>query len=273
MVMLTDPLVTTDWLAANLDGVRIVDGTWSLPGSEGALPEGFIAGASVFDLDKVADTSSSMAHMLPSADVFAEAVGKMGITIDDTVVIYDRHGVFSAPRVWWTFRMFGHKNVYVLDGGLPAWIKAGHKIEPNPSSFSKSFYKVTPARAKVVSFDDIATAIASKTQIVDARPPGRFKGSAPEPRPGLSSGHMPGAANIPFGALRTKDMHFRSLSEIAQMFQNIDLTAPIITSCGSGITAAGLAFNLARLGASDVSVYDGSWTEYGARDTAQIVKD
>ena len=268
-----DPLVTVDWLAEHLNDVRVIDGTWSMPADQSALPAGFIPSSTVFDLDLIADHSSGMAHMLPSAKVFADAIGKMGITLDDTVVIYDRHGVFSAPRVWWTFRMFGHKNVYVLDGGLPAWIKAGHRTEPDVSSFSKSFYKVTPARAKVANFDAVMGAIGNDIQIVDARPMGRFKGTAPEPRAGLPSGHMPGAVNVPFGALRTSEMTLKPLSEIGEYFKAVDLTAPIITTCGSGITAAALAFNLARLGANDVSVYDGSWADYGARDNVQIAKD
>ena len=271
MAMLNkDPLVMVDWLAANLAGVRVVDGTWSMPSDDSALAEGFIAGSSVFEIEVVADTQSDLANMRPSAEVFANAVGQMGITMDDTVVIYDRHGVFSAPRVWWTFKLFGHKNVYVLDGGLPAWIKAGHAVEDKPIEYSKSFYKVNPARAKAADIEDVLAALGSDVQIVDARPPGRFKGTAPEPRAGLTSGHMPGALNVPFGALRTKTMRFKTLSEIGQHFKAIDLTAPIITTCGSGITAAGLAFNLSRLGASDVSVYDGSWAEYGARKDVPV---
>lgn len=273
MVMLTDPLVTTDWLAANLSDVRVVDGTWSMPADTAALPKGYIPGSVTFDIDGIADKNARTTHMLPSADIFAQAVGEMGLTIDDTIVIYDRHGIFSAPRVWWTFRMFGHKNVYVLDGGLPAWIAARHDVQSQPSSYSKSFYKVTPARAKATAMKDVLTAIDSETQIVDARPPGRFKGTSPEPRAELSSGHMPGAFNVPFGALRTANMHFKSLSDIGEYFKQVDLTTPIITTCGSGITAAGLAFNLARLGASDVSVYDGSWAEYGAQNDVPVVKD
>ncbi len=269
----TDPLVTTDWLAANLGTVRLLDGTWSMPGEENTLPSGYIPGAVVFDIDRIADIETAMAHMLPDAETFAKAVGEMGITIDDTIVVYDRHGMFSAPRVWWTFRMFGHKNICVLDGGLPAWIKAGQHIASTSSEYSPSFYKVTPARAKLASLKDVLSALGGEAQIIDARPPGRFRGTSPEPRNGLRGGHMPRAINVPFGALRTKNMTLKTLSAIGEHFKAIDLTAPIITTCGSGITAAGLAFNLARLGASDVSVYDGSWTEYGARSDLPITKD
>jgi thiosulfate/3-mercaptopyruvate sulfurtransferase len=270
--MLTDPLVTIDWLKANLDAVKVIDGTWSMPNDASDLPSGYIPNSSIFDLDIIANLDSDLSHMLPSADVFAEAIGAMGITMDDTVVVYDRHGVFSSPRVWWTFKMFGHKAVYVLDGGLPAWIAAGHEVEAALAETTKSFYKISPACTKVATIDDVLRAVKTDTQIVDARPAGRFKGHSPEPRENLASGHMPGAINVPFGMLRTPSSHFRPLSEIAQMFQDVDLTAPIITTCGSGITAAGLAFNLARLGADDVSVYDGSWAEYGARQDVPVVK-
>ena len=271
--MLTDPLVTVDWLASHLEDVRVIDGTWSMPNETGDLPNGYIKGAVVFDIDAIADPDSDMAHMLPSAEIFARSVGQMGITLDDTIVIYDRHGVFSAPRVWWTFRMFGHKNVYVLDGGLRAWRDAGHDIAAQPASYAKSFYKVCPASAKVADIDEVLSAASKDIQIIDARPPGRFKGTSAEPRAGLRSGHMPGAINIPFGTLRTPQSRFKPLSDIAQIMQKIDLTAPVITTCGSGLTAAGLAFNLARLGASDVSVYDGSWTEYGGREDVPITPD
>lgn len=268
-----DPLVNVNWLSANLEKVRVIDGTWSMPGDSASLPEGFIPSSVIFDLDAITDQNSGMAHTLPTAEVFADAVGKMGITIDDTVVVYDRHGVFSSPRVWWTFRMFGHKNVFVLDGGLPAWIEAGHEVETQATEHSKSFYKVTPARARVASLKDVLAAIENDIQIVDARPPGRFKGTAPEPRADLASGHMPSSVNVPFGALRTANSHFKPLSEISEHFKHIDITAPIITTCGSGITAAGLAFNLARLGADDVRVYDGSWAEYGALNDVPITKE
>jgi len=220
--MLTDPLVTVDWLASHLEDVRVIDGTWSMPNETGDLPNGYIKGAVIFDIDAIADLDSDMAHMLPSAEIFARSVGQMGITLDDTIVIYDRHGVFSAPRVWWTFRMFGHKNVYVLDGGLPAWRDAGHDIAAQPASYAKSFYKVCPARAKVADIDEVLSAASKDIQIIDARPPGRFKGTSAEPRAGLRSGHMPGAINIPFGTLRTPQSRFKPLSDIAQIMMSND---------------------------------------------------
>jgi thiosulfate/3-mercaptopyruvate sulfurtransferase len=165
--------------------------------------------------------------------------------------------------------MFGHKDVRVLDGGLPAWIKAGQAVTASPVVYPRSKYTATSARSAKAALADVLRAQGSaqpnNVQIVDARPSGRFYGTAPEPRRGLASGHMPGAINVPFGSLRTDDKSFKPLSEIAQLFNGVDIFAPIITSCGSGITAAGLAFQLARLGAKNIAVYDGSWSEYGAK--------
>lgn len=268
--MLTSPLVSVDWLAENIDGVRLVDGTWSMPNAAPPLPNTYINGAVEFDIDAIANLSSGLAHLRPNAAVFSAAVSKMGLTPDDTVVVYDRHGIFSSPRVWWTFRLFGHQNVYVLDGGLPAWIAAGHSTAPCTQSYEAAQYETDTPLAKAAEIDDVLSAIENGMQIIDARPPGRFNGTAPEPREGLSNGHMPGAINIPFGTLRTADSRFKPLSELRRYFQNIDLSAPIYTTCGSGITAAGLAFTLARLGAADVRVYDGSWAEYGARADAPV---
>lgn len=265
-----DPLVSVHWLAQNLERVRVIDGTWSMPGDKTVQAGGFIPGASVFDIDLIADPKSEMAHMLPTAETFARAVSKMGISPSDTVVIYDRHGVFSAPRVWWTFRIFGHENVRVLDGGLPAWTQATHTTAPAPSVFPASRYTVQKPLARAATLSEVLSALGAQTQIIDARPPGRFNGTTPEPRSGLASGHMPGAINIPFGSLRTPCMSFKPLDEIAQAFIGVDIDAPIITTCGSGITAAGLAFILARLGAAHVQVYDGSWTEYGAQPNVPI---
>lgn len=276
-----DPLVSVDWLAGKLargaGNIRLLDGTWSMPNEAPTLPAGYIPNSAVFDIDEIADKTSEMAHMLPSADIFCHAVSQMGITPEDTVVIYDRHGAFSAPRVWWTFRMFGHRDVRVLDGGLPAWIKAGQSLEASPAVYPPSNYAPMPALAAKAELEDVLRAQhkdghPSGMQIIDARPEGRFKGLAPEPRKGLTSGHMPGALNVPFGSLRTAQMAFRPLSEIAQLFKTADISAPIITSCGSGITAAGLAFQLARLGAKDVAVYDGSWSEYGAKANLPVAR-
>jgi len=271
MADLVDPLVSVDWLAANLSrkDVKVLDGTWVMPGDETGLPGGYIPDAQFFDLDKIADKSSELKHMLPQASVFEVAVSSMGIENNDHVIVYDAHGVFSSPRLWWTFRMFGHDRVSVLDGGLPAWIKAAHDIIETPSPVKhKSQYKARTALGKVSSQGDVLKSLSADTQTLDARPSGRFNGTSPEPRASLRSGHIPGGLSLPFGSLRTPDSYFKSLDELADLVSQsgVDLDRPIITTCGSGITAAGLAFTLHRLGATDVSVYDGSWAEWGASD-------
>ena len=265
-------LVDVDWLCANIDSVRPIDGTWSIPGASAKLPEGYIKRAVSFDLDTVAMPHASLKHMLPTSEQFEKAVSAMGVKATDHIVCYDRHGVFSAPRLWWTFKMFGHKKVSVLDGGLPAWIEAGQPLQHIQSRYDKSEYKSTASLAKVTDKDGILNAINSEVQIVDARPEGRFNGTTAEPREGLRGGHMPSAINVSFSSLRTQTMHFKPIEDLIEAFSEIDPERPIITSCGSGITAAGLAFTLARLGAEDVTLYDGSWMDYGSDQTVPIIK-
>lgn len=266
-----DLLVTPDWLTQNIhrEDVKILDGTWVLPADESNLVSGYIPGAQIFDIDSIADLSSSMTHMLSSPDVFAEAISAMGIKNTDHVICYDRHGLFSSPRIWWNFMTFGHDKVSVLNGGLPAWIKAGGTITETPSLPPyKASFQTSPALIKVTDKACVIRAIDKDIQIVDARPAGRFHGTSPEPRPGLRSGHIPGSYSLPFGNLKTPEGYFKPLSELARIIgaSGVDLSKPIITSCGSGITAAGLAFVFHRLGAKDISLYDGSWTEWGASD-------
>jgi len=210
-----------------------------------------------------------MKHMLPSADLFCASVSKMGIENSDLVVIYDRHGTRTAPRSWWMFRMFGHDKVAVLDGGLPAWITAGHPVSDQVSKPTQaSHYQARPPLSGVISQADLLALLPTAPQIVDARSSGRFRGTAPEPRAGLRSGRIPNSISLPFGNLRTEAGHFKPLKDLANMVgaAGIDLNKPIITTCGSGVTAAGLTLTLHRLGAKDISVYDGSWTEWGASD-------
>ena len=272
MTMDTPQLVSVDWLSQNMGNVILVDGTWSMLESEADLAAGYIPNARVFDLDAIATPHERLKHMLPSAEVFAKAVGDMGIGPDDHIVCYDRHGVFSSPRLWWTFKMFGHAKVSVLDGGLPAWISAGHSVsEKAREDFTGSDYVPNIALSKVIDKAGVLAALGTDIQIIDARPPGRFYGTSPEPRADLRGGHMQGAVSIPFGALRTASSHFKDIEALIDAFAAIDPERPIITTCGSGITAAGLAFVLALLGAQDVSVYDGSWAEWGADPNVPIV--
>ena len=266
-----DLLVTIDWLAENIEreDVKVLDGTWVLPADEPSLAAGFIPGAQIFDIDEVADLSSPMKHMLPSEGVFAKAVSKMGIKNSDHVICYDRHGLFSSPRLWWTFMTFGHNKVSVLDGGLPAWIKTGHTISKTATlKNALSSFQTTAPFIEARSQGCVIKAIDEDIQIVDARPAGRFYGTSPEPRAGLRSGRIPGSYSLPFGSLKSADGHFKPMTEIAEIIGStgIDLTKPIITSCGSGITAAGLAFVFYRLGVKTISLYDGSWAEWDASD-------
>lgn len=266
-----DLLVDTDWLCENLgrENVKILDGTWALPDAVDELASGYIPGAQVFDIDAIADLSSSMKHMLPSPEAFSLAISKMGIGNNDHVICYDRHGLFSSPRVWWTFMTFGHSNVSVLDGGLPGWIESGHDVSFEPATSPDiSDFKISSARICVRHKAEVISAIDKNIQIVDARPSGRFYGTSPEPRDGLRSGRIPGSYSLPFGSLKTPEGYFKPLNELADIVgaSGIDLDKPIITSCGSGITAAGIAFVLHRLGAKDISLYDGSWAEWGASD-------
>ncbi|MEP3891781.1 MAG: rhodanese-like domain-containing protein [Hellea sp.] len=268
-----DLLVTADWLGLNLgrNDVKVLDGTWVMPGEPNPLEGQYIPGASIFDVDAIADLTSSMKHMLPSANTFTSEVSKMGLSNTDHIVVYDRHGFRAAPRVWWTFRMFGHRNISILDGGLPAWIKAGHDISSKPAQQkTRTDYKPQAPLSGAISKDEIIALLPSGPQIVDARSTGRFYGTAPEPRAGLRSGHIPGSLSLPFTQTRTSEMHLKGLAELAEMVggAGIDLSKPIITSCGSGITAAALAFIFYRLGAEDIRLYDGSWTEWGASGAA-----
>ncbi len=260
-------LVDTDWLSDNINDhkVRPIDGNWSFPDRHNDLPQGYISGAVFFDLDHIAAPHPSLSHMLPPQDIFVQAVSEMGLSADDHIICYDRHGLFSAPRLWWTFRRFGHENISILNGGLPAWIKDGGALSAQPTPYPHTEYKAKPPLNRFVDFDDILNR-GPDVQIIDARPKGRFLGIDPEPRKGLCGGHIPESLSLPFDALKTADGYFKNIESLQKIIRqaNINLNAPIITSCGSGITAAGLAFALELCGAKDVQVYDGSWAEYGA---------
>lgn len=262
-------LISIDWLAANIthDEIKILDGTWSMPNETEPLQGQFIPKAQFFDIDKIADLTSPMKHMLPTAQDFANAVSDMGIENSDHIIIYDRHGFRAAARLWWTFKTFGHRRISILDGGLPAWIKSGHDVNSVASQpLKKTTYKAPSKVSGVVSMTDIRDLLHSSPQIVDARSKGRFYGTEPEPRAGLRSGHIPGSLSLPFGNIRTADGNLKNMTELAEIVgkAGVNLDKPIITTCGSGVTAAALAFVFYRLGAHDVSVYDGSWTEWGA---------
>jgi thiosulfate/3-mercaptopyruvate sulfurtransferase len=270
---MSDPLVSTDWLAERLgrDDVQVVDATWFLPG-EGvgreAYEAGHIPGAAFFDIDEVADRSTGLPHMLPRPEAFAEAAGRLGLKREATLVVYDAQGIFSAPRVWWTLRTMGFPRVLVLDGGLKKWRAEGRPVETGPQALAGTMLESVFDRELVRDVDAVRELLERReAQLVDARPAARFRGEAPEPRPGLRSGHMPGACNVPSGGLVNPDGTLKSKAELEALFKagGVDLTGAIVTTCGSGVTAALLALALARLGREDVPVYDGSWAEWGGR--------
>jgi len=270
------PLISTEELAARLGdpSLRIIDGSWHLDGRDAAAEhlEARIPGAVWFDLEGVSDHATDLPHMLPTPEAFAAAVGAMGVSEGDTVVVYDTAGLFSAPRVWWTFRLMGAKDVRVLDGGLPRWKAEGRTLESGPASApTPARFTAAPRVGDVADLPSVLSALTGDAQIVDARPAARFTGEAAEPRAGLRSGHMPGALNLPFKTLIGEDGRLLRGEALSARFAEagLDLDGPIITSCGSGVTAAVLTLALAELG-RDSALYDGSWAEWGGRDDTPV---
>ncbi len=266
-------LVTTEWLAANLGapGLVVLDGSFYLPAMKrDAAAEylaGHIPGAIRFDIDEIADHSTDLPHMLPSSADFAAAAGKLGISDRDTIVAYDGYGMFSSPRVWFTFRLFGADNIFVLEGGLPKWKAEGRALESGPVTHSSKTFAGCKWGDVVASMARVQQALASHSaQIVDARSSERFRGEAPEPRPGVRSGHIPGSYNVPSNSV-VKDGLLLPPDELRQAFAagGLDLDKPTITSCGSGVSAAILWLALDAIGREPAALYDGSWSEWGAR--------
>jgi thiosulfate/3-mercaptopyruvate sulfurtransferase len=273
-------IVSTGWLAAHLGDpdLRIIDATWYMPQLERDARAEFAAahipGAVFFDIDAIADHSTSLPHMLPVAEAFASAVGALGIGNGDRVVAYGGKHLVASARVWWTFRVFGHDAVAVLDGGLPRWRAEGRSLaEGVLSPASRSFTaKLHPdlVRDLAAMRDNVAT---RREQVVDARSHGRFVGTEPEPRPGLRSGHIPGSVSLSYDRLfRGDDGTLLPVDELRRAFaqSGVDLSLPIVTTCGSGVTAAVLALGLSVLDRSEVPVYDGSWTEWAGRDDTPV---
>ncbi|MFN3526024.1 MAG: 3-mercaptopyruvate sulfurtransferase [Paracoccus sp. (in: a-proteobacteria)] len=273
--MQNDPqvLVSTDWLAARLDDpdLRVIDASWHMPATgRDALAEhqsAHIPGARFFDLDKISDTRSALPHMAPPAEVFASRMRAMGVGDGHQVVIYDHSDVRSAARVWWTFRLMGKTDVAVLDGGFGKWQAEGRPVADTAPAIRDR--QMTAQRQPALIRDVTQVAQAAKLgdpQIVDARAPERFRGEAPEPRPGLRAGHIPGARNLPFGRLLNADGTMKSPDALRAEFAQagVDLDRPVITTCGSGVTAAILFLALERIGHNDHALYDGSWTEWGS---------
>lgn len=266
-------LVTTDWLAGRLGAPDLVvlDGSFYLPAQKrDAAAEylaGHIPGAVRFDIDEVSDHSNPLPHMLPSPEAFALAAGALGIADTDTIVVYDGLGMFSSPRVWWTFRLFGAPNVFVLEGGLPKWKAQSRPLETGAVRRAVRSFKARKGAGAVATLADVQAALAGKTaQVVDSRPAERFRGEAPEPRPGVRPGHIPGSLSVPSTAL-VENGTLVSHDRLRQAFAagGVDIGRPIITSCGSGVAAATAWLALDALGREPKALYDGSWTEWGSR--------
>ncbi|TWB58657.1 3-mercaptopyruvate sulfurtransferase [Nitrospirillum viridazoti] len=268
-------LVTTDWLAQHLNDpdIRVVDASYHMPAvpreAKAEFAAQHIPGAVFFDIDGIADKTIPLPHMLPTAEVFAQAVADLGIGRDSTVIVYDVYDLFSAARVWWTFRVFGHDKVYVLDGGLPKWLAEGRPVEAGPAQPKPAGDPIAAHLnpALVRDADAVRENVDRKVeQVVDARSQGRFEATAPEPRAGLRGGHIPGSRNVPFNDLIAGG-RLRPPDELAARFQDagVDVNRPLVTSCGSGLTAAILALALYEIGQPEVAIYDGSWTEWGGR--------
>jgi thiosulfate/3-mercaptopyruvate sulfurtransferase len=282
MPLMTDTnpfFVTADWLQERLGqpGLSIVDGSWYLPAQKrdarGEYDGGHIPGAVFFDHEQVVDPASSLVHTLPSPAIFARFAGSMGISADDTIVVYDGPGAFTAPRVWWMFRIMGAKKVFILEGGGDAWKSAARPITSEPTKIAPNVFDVHFDASRIASFEEMMRIVRSgEMQIADARPAGRFTAADPEPRPGMRGGHMPGAHSVPATSL-VENGKLLSPEALEKKFADagVDLSKPVVTSCGSGITAAVITLALETLGHRQNKLYDGSWSEWGGRDDTPVV--
>ncbi|WP_068116241.1 3-mercaptopyruvate sulfurtransferase [Tropicimonas marinistellae] len=265
-------LVSTAWLAAHLNDpdLRVLDASWYLSAmnrdARAEYEASHIPGARFFDIDEISDNRSELPHMVPPAEKFISRMRKLGVGDGHQVVVYDGLGLFSAARVWWLFRLMGHSDIAVLDGGFPKWSAEGRPVEDVPPVIRDRHITVRRQAHMVKDVTQVARAVKLRDwQIVDARSPERFRGEEPEPRPGLRSGHIPGSFNVYWADLVNDDGTVRPPAELRQLFTaaGMDIERPVITTCGSGVTAAALSLALALLGNSQTAVYDGSWSEWG----------
>jgi thiosulfate/3-mercaptopyruvate sulfurtransferase len=278
--MANDPLVSTEWLASHINdtNVKLLDATFKLPGILPLPKDDYLAahipGAVYFDVDAVSDHSDPLPHMFPSAEQFGRDVGALGVSNSDTIVIYDAGGWVAAPRVWWMFLSYGHRDVRILNGGLKKWRAEGRPVQAGEVTAKPATFNATYDERRVRSIKQMIANVASRAeQVIDARAVERFEGRAPEPRPGIRSGHIPGALNLPYNnlfdaAAGTMKPH----DELKKAFADagVDTAKPIVTSCGSGVSAAVLTLALYRLGVENTGLYDGSWSEWGKADGPAI---
>jgi thiosulfate/3-mercaptopyruvate sulfurtransferase len=276
-----NPLVTPTWLATRLQDPNtiILDATLPPVGVTPAIDtrarylDKHIPGAIFFDIEELSDHSTPLPHMLPTPEDFSRSMSSLGVGDDSTIIVYEQEGVFSAPRAWWTLRTFGAKHLHILDGGLRAWTEAGLPTESGPVHRAPASFHATLNHEAVKNLSQLKEKIINHQQILDARSAARFNGTAPEPRPGLSSGHMPGATSVPFPEL-VEDGRLKPADKLRELFlaKQVDLQQPITTTCGSGVTAAVIALGLEVAGAQNVSLYDGSWAEYAQQPESIIEK-
>lgn len=276
------PVVSADWLVSHLGApdVRVLDCTYFMPGAPQTGRQAYdaqhIPGARHFDIDDIADTDSALPHMLPPPEKFSSRVRRLGLGDGHRIICYDQNGFVASARVWWMFRMMGHGDVAVLDGGFGAWRAAGGAVEDLPPHFiADRHFTVRPRRDLVRDLAQVKDALQARTaQLVDARSPGRFRGEAEEPRPGLRKGHMPGALNVYYADLIAADGRLKPEAELRAVFAaaGVDLAHPIVNTCGSGVTAAILALAQSMLGHDGAAVYDGSWSEWGLPESGGAVE-
>jgi thiosulfate/3-mercaptopyruvate sulfurtransferase len=278
---LDDPrtLVSTDWLARHLrdPDLRVLDASWYLPAQDrdakAEYAAAHIPGARFFDIEEISDQRSSLPHMAPPPEKFISRMRAMGVGDGHQVVVYDGTGIFSAARVWWTFRLMGKTDVAVLDGGFPKWQAEGREIEDMPPVVRDRHMTVSRQNHLVKDVTQVAhSAKLGEAEIIDARSAPRFRGEAPEPRQGLRSGHIPGSKNLPFGDVLNPDGTMKPPAELKSLFEaaGVDLKKPAITTCGSGVTAAVLSLALERMGHRSHALYDGSWAEWGMYDDLRV---
>jgi len=272
-------VVSADWLQERLGkpGLSIVDGSWYLPAhgrdARAEYEAAHISGAVFFDQDKVVAPESPLPHTLPAPRLFAQFMSSMGVDEKDIIVVYDGPGFFSAPRLWWMLRLMGAREVYILDGGIDRWRAEGRPVTAEPTRIAPCYFDVDYDSTRVASFEDMQHIVAEGTaQIADARPAGRFSGTEPEPRPGMRGGHMPGAKNVPASSL-SQDGSLLPVEDLRAVLEKagLDLSRPVVTSCGSGVTAAVISLALASVGHADNRLYDGSWSEWGGRADTRVV--